>query len=125
MSNYNYLSTAPSAWSSTVNYTISNITGAAAIGLGYVSCPLVTDKGATWSASNPTVQPTYGTHPANDAAWVLVQSGTVYNASSPVATNDKTQGYAVGTLWVNTTSNVIYYCSDNTTTAAVWTATTA
>jgi septal ring-binding cell division protein DamX len=38
----------------------------------------------------------------------------------PGASDDTTQGYAVGSLWYNTSSTLLYICSDSTGSAAVW-----
>jgi len=40
--------------------------------------------------------------------------------TAPASANDNTQGYDVGSLWLNTTSNTAYICKDATTGAAVW-----
>lgn len=40
--------------------------------------------------------------------------------SSPSSTNDNTQGYTVGSLWVNTSAGTVYICVDSTTTNAIW-----
>lgn len=45
--------------------------------------------------------------------------------TNPGANDDNTQGYAVGSRWVNTTSDNEYVCVDASTGAAVWTETTA
>lgn len=39
---------------------------------------------------------------------------------SPNATNDYSQGYQVGSLWVDTSSNQVYFCVDSTIGSAVW-----
>ena len=38
----------------------------------------------------------------------------------PNSTNDTTEGYAVGSLWYNTSTTLLYICSDSTGSAAVW-----
>ena len=43
-----------------------------------------------------------------------------FSSSSPTVTNDTSQGYAIGSLWINTTSKRIYICTVNTTNAANW-----
>ena len=40
--------------------------------------------------------------------------------TTPIATNDGTEGYAPGSMWENTTTGRIYICVGNTTGAAVW-----
>ena len=39
---------------------------------------------------------------------------------APVVTNDSSQGYSVGSLWIDITSGEVYRCVDNTVGAAVW-----
>jgi hypothetical protein len=109
------------AWDNATTYAAVPITGAAAIGLNYVSLPLVTDAGSTWFANGASA-PVVGTHPANDAGWTLLQAGSVHFDSAPTSSNDKTQGYAVGTLWLDTGSGDAYLCTANTAASAVWTA---
>lgn len=38
----------------------------------------------------------------------------------PGATDDNTAGYSIGSMWINTTDNRIYFCIDNATSAAYW-----
>src|ERR1700757_160575 len=40
--------------------------------------------------------------------------------ANPVVGNDGTQGYAVGSLWLNASSGQYFICSNNSTGAAVW-----
>ena len=40
--------------------------------------------------------------------------------AAPVATNDTTEGYAVGSLWTNVSTGRVYICIVNTGNAAVW-----
>ena len=40
--------------------------------------------------------------------------------TTPVVTNDNTQGYAPGSIWENSTTGRIYICVGNATSAAVW-----
>lgn len=40
--------------------------------------------------------------------------------SAPTASNDITEGYAVGSVWVDTTSGLRYTCQDETEDAAIW-----
>jgi hypothetical protein len=40
--------------------------------------------------------------------------------TNPVVTNDSTEGYAVGSMWENTTTGRVFICIGNTASAAVW-----
>jgi hypothetical protein len=40
--------------------------------------------------------------------------------TNPTAANSISTGYAVGTIWINTTSQAVYICVDSTAGAAVW-----
>ena len=44
----------------------------------------------------------------------------VQSASAPTVTDDAADGYQVGTVWINTTSDTVYVLVDNTTGSAVW-----
>ena len=46
-------------------------------------------------------------------------------STNPGASDDSTGGYAVGSIWVNTTSNEAFVCVDATAAAAIWTSVTA
>jgi len=59
------------AWNNTTQYKIIYNTGAAGIGLTYVSCPTVTYNGSLYAAFG-NVQPTLGTIPSTDTAWTLL-----------------------------------------------------
>lgn len=49
-----------------------------------------------------------------------------YTATSdPVVTNDDSEGYDVGSVWINITTDTWFACTDNTTGAAVWVSTAA
>tara|TARA_B100000767_G_scaffold162001_1_gene152080 strand:- start:50 stop:1921 length:1872 start_codon:yes stop_codon:yes gene_type:complete len=43
-----------------------------------------------------------------------------FSASSPTITDDVGDGYAIGSLWINTTSKRIFICTANTSNAATW-----
>lgn len=44
-----------------------------------------------------------------------------YDATSaPTVNDDATQGYAVGSTWINITSDIMYRCVDSTTGTAIW-----
>ena len=40
--------------------------------------------------------------------------------SDPTTSNDDIQGFEIGSLWLNTTSNNVFMCCDSTTSTAVW-----
>lgn len=39
---------------------------------------------------------------------------------APVAANDSSQGYVVGSMWINTTAGTLYICTNSAAGAAVW-----
>jgi hypothetical protein len=39
---------------------------------------------------------------------------------APTESNDNTMGYSIGSMWINTVSNTIYICTNNSTGVAVW-----
>jgi hypothetical protein len=41
-------------------------------------------------------------------------------AGAPAASNDNTQGYAPGSVWINSVNGRLYFCVGNATNAAVW-----
>lgn len=50
----------------------------------------------------------------------VIKSNTAATAA-PGATDDSAAGYAVGSVWIDTTNDKAYVCLDSTATAAVWT----
>lgn len=46
--------------------------------------------------------------------------GGIHTAASDPSATDDTPDYAVGSIWVNTTSKEVFQCVDNTSTAARW-----
>lgn len=42
--------------------------------------------------------------------------------TNPAATDDVSDGYSTGSVWINTSTGVVYICVDPTATAAVWSA---
>lgn len=59
------------------------------------------------------------------AVWVCAALGAVtknnMNATTnPGTGNDTTQGYSVGSMWLNKSAHRIYFCEDDSTGAAVW-----
>jgi len=59
---------------------------------------------------------------AGSAVWERIDQPKINAAATvaPTATDDSGAGYEVGSLWVDTTLNRVYFCVDATTTAAVW-----
>ena len=59
---------------------------------------------------------------ASAAVWVETSPAASSNIATvdPTAANDSSQGYSVGSLWVNTTSNHSFICVDATNTSAIW-----
>lgn len=45
-------------------------------------------------------------------------------SAAPTVNNDTTEGYSVGSVWIDTTADEAYRCLDATEGAAVWTETT-
>lgn len=45
--------------------------------------------------------------------------------NNPAAANDTSQGYSVGSIWINTTTNAIFQCTNPAKGAAVWVETAA
>jgi len=43
-------------------------------------------------------------------------------AAAPGATNDGTEGYGVGSIWIDLTADLAYVCVDSTEDTAVWAA---
>ena len=53
-------------------------------------------------------------------AFVVPQSNLT-SSTDPSITNDASQGYAAGSVWVNTGTNVVWFCADAAIGAATWT----
>lgn len=47
-------------------------------------------------------------------------ANNVTATTSPLSSNDETQGYAVGSYWIDTTNDIIYQAVDVTTENAIW-----
>ena len=57
--------------------------------------------------------------------WTALSAKRKINATAaPASTDDGTEGYSVGSLWVDVTADKSYICVDSTTSAAVWKETT-
>lgn len=52
------------------------------------------------------------------ANWSVVKNNVTTTA--PTVTDDTTQGYSVGSQWLNTGDDALYICTDATASAAVW-----
>ena len=62
---------------------------------------------------------------ASNAVWSAGGGGVQnkFNATTaPTVNNDTTEGYVVGSVWIDTTGDLAYTCVDNTDGAAVWSA---
>jgi hypothetical protein len=60
---------------------------------------------------------------ANSIAVGIVKVLSNFSATSnPAVSDDNTLGYAIGSVWINTTTDAAYRCFDASTGAAVWTA---
>ena len=59
----------------------------------------------------------------------LFGAGSVQNnftaTASPAAVNDNTEGYEIGSVWINTITDIAYICLDASAGTAVWTEITA
>lgn len=59
------------------------------------------------------------------STYSLINGKINYSASAaPVVTDDSSDGYRVGSLWIDTTNDEAYRCVDDTVGAAVWVGTT-
>jgi hypothetical protein len=83
---------------------------------------------------NPTAGATWNFNSTNHLLYLYVNSTVgwatqnlpVSNLSAvtnPGSSNDNTQGYGIGSLWINTNTNTVYTCTNATTSAAVWVST--
>ena len=52
--------------------------------------------------------------------WINTPQNITVRASNPTVTNDDTEGFTRGCLWVNGATDDVYICADNATGAAVW-----
>lgn len=55
-----------------------------------------------------------------DSLGVFDPRSVVSSASDPTASEDGASGYPQGILWVNTTTNIVFISTDDTTSTAVW-----
>lgn len=60
----------------------------------------------------------------SNSKWILIDSAGPLNkldaTTAPTANDDSGDGYAVGSVWIDTTNDLVYQCVDATATAAVW-----
>jgi hypothetical protein len=59
-------------------------------------------------------------HKTGEETYEAIKSNLAASAA-PTAANDSGEGYAVGSLWIDTTADKAYQCLDATENAAVWT----
>jgi len=57
---------------------------------------------------------------AGAAVWLPISVRTKSATADPTATTDAANGYAVGDVWINTTTDKLFTCVDATTGAAIW-----
>ena len=57
----------------------------------------------------------------NTTDWEEYQPYVTIINSNPLATNDISEGYLIGNMWINSSTDNIYVCANNTINAAVWT----
>ena len=55
-----------------------------------------------------------------DSSGTITAAGNLNATSAPLITDDNTQGYYVGSPWFDVTNDIVYFCVDNSTGAAVW-----
>lgn len=102
------------------------------VAAGVVTCTIANAAGATtslWLDTN-TAPGILKYH--NGAAWVAMAPVGLFKhihnngfnnysaVAAPAVGNDSTQGYAVGSMWFDTTGDVAYVCIDSSAGAAIW-----
>lgn len=60
--------------------------------------------------------------PIGDVPFNLALTNNFAATTNPTANNDTSQGYQVGSRWINTTSDTAFVCVDSTKGAAIWAA---
>jgi len=83
------------------------------------------DIGSVWIVSANDNAYICTSNTAANAVWVEITKPIFHNltaAVTPSATNDSSQGYAPTSLWIDTTTNVVYMNTSATVGAAVWVA---
>ena len=61
---------------------------------------------------------TTGVKIGGGSGWLGSQTFT--GTAAPATDNDASRGYLNGDVWVDTTSDKVYVCADNTNNAAIW-----
>ena len=87
------------------------------------SVDTATKLGLAYGGTNATLASnTAGDTVVIDAATtaLTVRSNNLVATTSPGVTNDGTEGYGIGSMWVNLTLDLYFVCVDITTGAAVW-----
>lgn len=62
----------------------------------------------------------FGKYDVDDTAWIEISSAFVETTSAPTATTDASAGFNVFDHILNSTTNALYICVDNTEGSAVW-----
>ncbi|MCC6953638.1 MAG: hypothetical protein IT290_05935, partial [Deltaproteobacteria bacterium] len=99
-----------------------SLTGAVDLSTTEVAGVLPVEKGGTAGTTSVQAQINLGVRVGVD-----VQAFTLNNfaaTTDPGATNDSSQGYSVGSRWLNTSSNEEFICVVSSAAAAVWRSTT-
>lgn len=104
----------------------NSATAAAASATSASNSASAANTSATNAANSSTQAGNYATAAANSAqqAQDIVNSivpRNVFNKTTdPVSTDDSTEGYSEGSMWVNTTDKTFFVCVDDTPDAAIW-----
>jgi hypothetical protein len=57
---------------------------------------------------------------SSESVGLVWRKNNITATTAPTATDDSTSGYEVGSIWIDTTNNNVFTCSDATASAAVW-----
>ncbi len=90
--------------------------------VGKINCPTAFNVGAA-GVLRLLVSSCAGVETVNAAANVRVTKAKRNNyaaATNPAITDDANDGYDVGSVWINTTADLMYVCVDATVGAAIW-----
>jgi len=100
---------------STVGAAIWAQTNSKAVSVAAVAPTAPATGEAWWDTVNKELKVYDGT------TWVSQERTNNYSATvAPASSNDTTQGYDIGSVWIDTVSDSSYVCVDNTTGAAIW-----